>query len=188
MQKNVKKIILILVIFFVLIFASFEALIIYTGNLSYQEKDYQYLVVLGFRVYGEDIGENLKYRLDKALEFLKTHQNLLIIVSGAGANPSYKESFLMKKYLIEHGVKERQIIEENKSCSTYQNFKNIQQLVGKKKILVVTNEFHMFRSLILAKKMGFEAFPLNAKTAKERRIFNYLREVPAFFAAYFFHL
>ncbi len=92
----------------------------------------------------------------------------------------------MKKYLLEHGVSEDCIIEENKSKTTHENFNNSFKIVGKSKVLVATNDFHMFRSLLLAKKIGFEAQPLNAKTPKSIKYKMYIREFPAVFLSYIF--
>ncbi|PID83005.1 MAG: hypothetical protein CSB15_00315 [Clostridiales bacterium] len=188
-MKRVKKAILIMFCLFIALFIVVEGFIIYTANKDYENVKYDYVIVLGAKVYGDDVSSPLKYRLDKTIEYVKIDPNIKIVVSGGKGDDEEKaESTVMKNYLIKNGVDRHKIIEENKSRTTYENFKNSFDIVGKSKILVATNDFHMFRSLLLARKVGFIAQPLNVKTPDFIKFKMYIREVPAFFLSYFFNI
>ncbi len=179
-RGTLKKIIKMMFVILLLVFLSLEVLILYTGNREYKEQTYDYVIVLGAKVNGEIPSLALKNRLDSTLDYWYQHQDIPVIVTGGqGEDEYYPESMVMKKYLMDRGVAEDSIIEENKSISTYENFLNSYSMVGKSKVLVATNDFHMFRALMLAKKVGFEPEPLNAQTPKVIEFQMYLREFPA---------
>ncbi len=182
------KILKILALIWLGIFIFLESLIFYTASLDYPSKKYDYLVILGSSLEAGKMSLALKYRLDKALEYLQNDQNIAIVVSGAGDDDKYLESSVMKDYLVKQGIAENRIIQENQSYSTYQNLANTYKIVKGRKILVVTSDFHMFRVLMIAKKLGFEASPLNAKTPADLKIKMYLREFIVFFASYLLNM
>jgi uncharacterized SAM-binding protein YcdF (DUF218 family) len=70
---------------------------------------------------------------------------------------------------MDHGIKEERIIKEDKSTSTMENFKNTKEIVLKDnseniRILIVTNDFHMFRAKLLARRNGFIPYGLPSST------------------------
>ena len=74
----------------------------------------------------------------------------------------------MKRYLIEHGIPEDRIVEENKSVDTYQNMKfskeKIDAIDPSGKIAFSTTNFHVFRSGIFARRFKMRAIGIGAKT------------------------
>lgn len=116
----------------------------------------------------------LKGRIDKALEFKnkqkeQTGKELIFVTSGGqGKNEVISESASMKKYLLEHGVPESQIIEEDKSTNTYQNMKfskeKIDAVNPNGKIAFATTNYHVFRSGIFARNVNMRAVGMGAKT------------------------
>lgn len=94
------------------------------GSIDKVEYDEDIVIVLGSGIKGEEVAPNLVKHLDKAVEYHEKNSNAMIIVSGGqGPFESIPESLAMKRYLMKKGVPEEQIIEENKSTSTYENFR-----------------------------------------------------------------
>ena len=122
-----------------------------------------YLIVPGARVYESGPSVVLKYRLDKALEYLSENPETVCIVSGGqGSNEPFAEAVGMKDYLVRHGISDDRILVEDKSLNTVQNMRYCAALlkergvdIGKAKTGIVTNNFHVFRCKGLAKKAGF---------------------------------
>ena len=88
----------------------------------------------------------------------------------------------MKNYLLSIGIPPEQIVCEDKSVNTMQNMQFSQKAIEKhggldgKKIAFATTNYHVFRGYILARKNGFEAKGISAKT-KPYFYFNaFLRE------------
>ncbi len=188
MNKRVLKLFILFLIISIILFIYVEYLIISTTYNDYKDVKYDYLIILGARVNGDKPSLALKYRLDRALEYINEHGEIKIVVSGSrGDDEDYTESSIMKKYLVSHGVNAENIIEEDRSFSTYQNLKNSYDIVGKSKVLISTNDFHMYRALMVAKKIGFDAQALNAKTPSSIKIIMYLREFVGVILSYFIY-
>ena len=89
----------------------------------------------------------------------------------------------MKQYLIGKGVAEGDILTDPDSFNTNQNLKNAGVLLKDKpevrKVLLVTSDYHVPRSLALAKDQGFEAVGLGSPCKPEYWLKNHTREALA---------
>lgn len=173
-------------IFFVLIcltiFAVVEGLIISKMN-SRPDANIDYLIVLGAQVRGERVTKSLAKRLDKAIEFLQDNPDTKVIVSGGqGEGEDLTEAEAMKRYLVAHGINEELVIKEEKSTSTKENLVFSYDMVEdkEKKLAIVTNNFHVYRALKLADKLGLENVEGLAAPSDNRLLVNYM--VREFFA------
>lgn len=168
MLLNWGKIILIL---FLTSFVIIQSLIIYHGNRSYTKKT-DYLVILGAGLNGDKLSLSLLKRMEKSVEYLKLHPDSTVVVSGGqGLNETISEAEAMKRYLVSQGIKEEQIIKEDKSTNTMENLKftknkldEINKKEGNYEITIVTSGFHMFRSKSLAARNGFKAYGYPSST------------------------
>ena len=98
----------------------------------------------------------LKYRLDKAVEYLNENPDTVCIVSGGqGSNEPWTEAEGMAQYLQEKGIDTARILTEDQSQTTEQNITNSKMLMKEgASVGIVTNNFHVFRALQIAKKYG----------------------------------
>ncbi len=128
-----------------------------TGFSGKGEKDLDYLIVLGAQVRTGGPSVVLKYRLDTACDYLTENPDTICIVSGGqGPNEPYPEAEGMKKYLTGKGIAPERILEEPESLNTKQNIDNSMKLIDpeKDRVGIVTNNFHVFRGVAIAKKAG----------------------------------
>ena len=80
------------------------------------ESGLDYVIVLGAQVKPEGPSRTLKLRLDKAAEYaLQNPETTLILSGGQGENEPESEAKAMERYLLEHGVPNRQMILEDRS-------------------------------------------------------------------------
>lgn len=166
-NKLIKKIKVIFRIGLILIISSFviiQSLIIYNG-VEKDMKHSDYLVVLGARVRGKVMSLALEQRMRKSLEYLEEFPNTKIILSGGqGPGENITEAEAMKKFLLSHGINEKNIIKEERSTSTAENFKYTKKILDKLdsdenvKVSVITTNFHMFRAKFLAKRVGIDVY------------------------------
>lgn len=116
-----------------------------------------YLIVLGAQVYNGRVSTILKHRLDAAYDYLIENPDTKAIVTGGqGFNEPYPEAEGMAAYLINRGISPDRIIKEDKADNTVQNIEYSFAMIDPEndRICIVTNQFHVHRALLLAKKAG----------------------------------
>lgn len=186
----VRKLVCILVILSILSFVFIEALIVY-GSSSQEDVEVDYLIILGAGLHGGNITLTLQERLQKGIEYLGKHPDTKVIVTGGqGFGESITEAEAMEGYLVSKGIESQRIVKEDKATSTMENFvfsKKILQQVMKmdeNRIVVITNDFHMLRSKLLARRVGFEPYGITCSTPISVRANCYIREYFALIKSY----
>lgn len=164
---------LVLILEFYIAF-TFAALLIYSLIYTCLPKrlNCDYIIVHGCGLLGgERVSQLLKGRVDKAVRiYHKCGQHPKIVVSGGkGADEKITEAAAMKKYLVETGFPEEDIILEEQSKTTFENLKNVRDMldvnVVKHHYIFVTNNYHVFRTSLYAKKLKIKAAGVGCGTA-----------------------
>lgn len=137
-------------------------------------KDLDYVIVLGSGLIGDKVPPLLKSRLDKGIEIYsqqlsKGNHTKIVVSGGQGSDEVVPEAVAMKKYLVSQGIPELDILVEDKSTTTYENMKfskNIMNNISKNySCIFVSNNYHVFRASIYARKAGLKANGVGAPTA-----------------------
>lgn len=118
-----------------------------------------YIVVLGAQMKTGGPSKALQYRLDEAVRYLEENPDTLVIVSGGqGPDEHISEAQGMYDYLTQKGIASGRIIKEDKSRNTFQNLTFSAEFLDKEKnsVGIVTNDFHVFRAVGIAKKAGYK--------------------------------
>lgn len=143
---------------------------------------YDCILVLGAGLRPDKTpSDMLSDRLSVAIELYKKGYSELIILSGdSSPEEDYDEVSAMKLYCLERGVREEDILCDNVGFSTYESLYNTAQAEKYKKIIVVTQEYHLYRALYIAKRLGVEAYGVSADLREYRyQIFRDIREILA---------
>ena len=190
MKNTIITIIKISIIIFIFLFCFVQYFIIkeYINDRKAvnENKKVDYVIILGARVKGEKPAKSLMERIKAATEYLKENPEVKVIATGGkGKNEGIAEGVAIKRELLKNGISEDRIILEDKSKNTVENFrfslekirnsengknKNSENNGNRKiKVLIVTNDYHIFRSKNIARKVGFdnkdyEIYGLPAKT------------------------
>lgn len=116
----------------------------------------------------------LQGRVDTALAFYhrqlqETGKELVFVTSGGkGEDEMISESRSMKNYLMTQGIREEQIIEEDRSTSTFENMKFSKEKIMERnpegKIAFSTTNFHVFRAGLWARRVKMRAIGIGAPT------------------------
>lgn len=124
------------------------------------EKRYDAMLLLGLELgEGDQPEEELIRRAETAAKAY--HEGMApVIVACGGRTPGHRisEAEVMKTLLEKQGVPAQAILLENKSQDTMQNFRYAAKLLGGargKRVLVVTSDYHVFRSVLTARRVGF---------------------------------
>jgi len=162
------------------------------GNMSNVDYKEDAVIVLGAGVRGETVSLNLAHRLDRALEYWNENPNAVIVVTGGlGELATITEAEAMARYLIARGVPQESILLEDKSTSTYENLTFAKEILNEHfgtefRVVVVTNDFHIFRAVRTARQVGLDVTGKGAYTLWYTRPANYLREMLAVVNMWFF--
>ena len=138
---------------------SFIAIYGFSDNVNYNEDA---VVVLGAGIRGDKVTLPLKMRLDKAIEYhYKKPDALIVVTGGQGLQETVTEAYAMEKYLVQNGVDSSKILKEEKATSTFENMKYSKEILDNYfsndySVVVITNNFHIFRGVTTAQNTGFE--------------------------------
>ena len=153
-----------------------------TGNTDYSE---DVIIVLGAGVRGETVSVHLARRLDIASEYLSGNPDAVVVVCGGlGDRAVITEAEAMERYLTASGIAPERIIREERSTSTYENLAFAKDILDGYYpdgfiAVVTTNDYHMFRAVYLASRVGIHAHRAGASTPLLSLPTNYLREMMA---------
>lgn len=140
------------------------------------------VIVLGAGIRGERVTRLLALRLDKAVEFSVSNPDAIIVVSGGqGPDEDISEALAMERYLVARGIPQERIIREDASTSTYENLSYSKAILDTLfddpyEIAVITNDFHIFRAVRVAGRLGLTATHFHAATDRSSIPMNYSRE------------
>lgn len=118
-----------------------------------------YIIVLGAQMKPAGPSAVLKFRLDAAYDYLTENENTICILSGGqGSNEPCSEAEGMYQYLVEKGIAPERLMKEEQSTDTSENIAYSMDLIGRNDVSVgiVTNNFHVFRGVHLAKGAGVQ--------------------------------
>jgi uncharacterized SAM-binding protein YcdF (DUF218 family) len=162
------------------VFLILEGTIIYYSGQK-ADAGVDYLIVLGAQVRGTTVTKSLKKRLDTAADYLSENPDTMVIVSGGqGTGEDISEAEAMYRYLILKGIADERILQEDQSTNTEENIRYSKKLMEDENtsVAIVTNGFHIFRSVSIAKKQGLsQAQGLAAPSDQILTLNYYVREV-----------
>ena len=139
------------------------------------EKDKDFLIILGCGIRKDGTPSPLlRGRNDRALAFAakqkaQTGRDLIFVTSGGrGPDEPISESASMKRYLLEQGVPEERIVEEDRSTDTMENMKfskeKIWAINPEGKVAFATTNYHVFRGGLCARRVKMRALGMGADT------------------------
>ena len=129
----------------------------------------EYAIILGAKVNGEIPSLSLRYRLDAALKYADEYPHVKFILSGGqGPGELITEAEAMKRFLLDHGIKEERLLLEQQSTSTYENILFSKRIMPASinEATIITSDYHLARARKLAKTLGLQTDAVSAETPK----------------------
>lgn len=134
-----------------------------------------FVVVLGSGLLGgRRVPPLLASRLDRGrtafdAAIAKGRQPMLITSGGQGPGEEVPESHAMADYLVDRGVPRERILLEDKSRTTEENLTFSREIMlvrlPKYRCVVVTNNFHVLRAALIAKRARVNGQVIGSRTA-----------------------
>lgn len=121
------------------------------------------VIVLGCKVDGSVPSLQLSRRCAAAEEFLKENPHANAVLSGGqGPDEDISEAECMRRLLVEAGIDESRLYIEDKSTNTRENLTNSLEIIKSNSlseaVLVVTNEYHQCRAMLICRDLGIDSF------------------------------
>ncbi|MCX4303176.1 MAG: YdcF family protein [Clostridia bacterium] len=133
---------------------------------SVEKDDIDCILVLGAGVRNGKPTDMLADRLLTAIDLYNNKVAHKIIMSGDHSKKDYDEVNIMKAYAIEKGVPSSDIFMDHAGFSSYESIYRAKEIFEAKKIVIVTQKYHLYRSLYIANKLGIEAYGVSADLRK----------------------
>ena len=171
-------------IFYIIFIMVMYTLTSWLNLININTKKLNYIVVLGAGLLGKKVTPLLASRINRGIEiYHKNPDSKLIMSGGQGPDEEIPESHAMAAYAEEHGVPKSDIIIEDRSKTTNQNLKFSHQLMKPNSTFcIVTNSYHVYRALVLAKRQGLQCIGYGAKTKWYFTLNAFIREFIAYLA------
>lgn len=168
-----------------LLLAAITEAFIINASLGDPEERCDYVVVLGAKVRYDRPSVALMDRINTAYAYLEAHPDVIAVVSGGqGSDEPMSEARCIYEHLVARGIDPGRIWLEEKSASTWANLNYTLDLIEAKtgirpkKLGVISSEYHMLRSGMMAQDCGVEPVRIPAKTSIfSQRVNHFLREV-----------
>lgn len=159
---------------------------IVVDGLKDERKQADVAVVLGNKVeLNGEPSERLKARLDKAVELYDEGYFRHIIVSGGIGKEGFDEAEVMKSYLVQQGIPEGNITEDNEGINSYWTARNAARMMEQSdwdSAMVISQYFHISRTKLAFKKMDIkDVYGAHADYFELRDAYSILREFPAYY-------
>lgn len=149
-------------------------------NEATKLEDIDCIFVLGAGIWGERPSPILEDRLLQAISLYEKNVSAKIIMSGDHGRKEYDEVNIMKDYAIEKGVPSENIFMDHAGFSSYESIYRAKEIFGAKKIVIVTQKYHLYRSLYIANQLDIEAYGVGADPRKYAgQAYRELREILA---------
>lgn len=170
MLKYLKWGIIILIIIIAIVLIINFYVILSTKNQiiekSTSKDEIDCILVLGAGVRDGKPTHMLEDRLLTAIELYNNKVASKIIMSGDHGREEYDEVNIMKKFAIEKGVSSNDIFMDHAGFSSYESIYRAKEIFEAKKIVIVTQKYHLYRSLYIANSLGIEAYGVSADLRK----------------------
>ena len=152
---------------------------ILTAEESAELSDVDCILVLGAGVQGTTLSHMLEDRVKTGISLYELGSAPKILMSGDHGQEDYDEVNAMKDYAKESGVPSEDIFMDHAGFSTYESMYRARDVFGCKKIIIISQKYHLHRAIYIAEYLGLEAYGVDSQLrpyAADTNIYNTIRE------------
>ena len=126
-------------------------------------KGYDVVMVLGAKVFADGrLSDMMKDRADRALELYKAGLVKKILVSGDHGTDHYDETNTIRNYLLRKGIPREDVFMDHAGFTTFNSMYRARDIFQVKKMIIITQDFHLPRSVYIAQRLGLTVKGLSA--------------------------
>lgn len=185
MKRITKYLIFLLLLVIILVLAMNLYVVLVTKEKiksieEIKDDDIDCIIVLGAGIRGSNPSPMLEDRLLTSIDLYTSNISNKIIASGDHGQVNYDEVNVMKNYLIDKDIPSEDIFMDHAGFSTYDSIYRAKEIFNAKKIVIVTQKYHLYRALYIAKELDIEAYGVVAnKRPYQNQLKRDIREIAA---------
>ncbi len=144
-------------------------------------EDVDCILVLGCQVKPSGEPSHMLYdRVLQGVELARGNAAPVLFMTGDSRREGYDETGTMKALAVENGIPETAVVTDPYGLSTYDSIRRAKEIFGYDKILIVTQEYHLYRALYIAGECGIDAYGIASNPRPYGgQLYRDLREVAA---------
>lgn len=136
---------------------------ILTVDEAAQLQDVDCIIVLGCQVRADgSLSDMLHDRLARGVELYDEGVSPKILMSGDHGRTNYDEVGAMKQFAVDNGVPSENVFMDHAGFSTYETMYRAKEIFQAQKVVIVTQEYHLYRAIYIAEQLGLEAYGVDA--------------------------
>lgn len=135
---------------------------IFTADTFKNDEKADCILILGAGVKDDKPKPMLRDRLLTGIELYKSGAAEKIIMSGDHGRADYDEVNVMRAFALEQGVRAEDIFLDHAGFSTYDSVYRAKNIFGAENIIIVSQKYHLYRALYIAKKLNVKAAGVSA--------------------------
>lgn len=133
-----------------------------TAKEAAELEDVDCIIVLGCLVRSDGtLSDMLCDRVERGIEvyeLMAEKSGSKLLMSGDHGTVEYDEVNAMKQYAIGKGIESEEIFMDHAGFSTYESIYRAKEIFGAERVVIITQEYHLYRALYIADALGLEAY------------------------------
>ena len=105
----------------------------------------------------------VRERVDTALTLYESGVSQRLLMSGDHGKVNYDEVNAMKQYCVDKGVNPDVIFLDHAGFNTYDSIYRAKAIFGIQKMIIVSQEYHLYRAVYIANELGIDAYGVPAE-------------------------
>lgn len=175
MKVSRKKILRIIIMFFVIVLIGLGSVFgvnayvkssvsdkIITAEQALKLEDVDCIIVLGCYVDETTPSPMLSDRLEVGIQLYNMGASSKLLMSGDHGRIDYDEVNAMKLYAMERDIPSEDVFMDHAGFSTYESMYRASEIFDAEKVLIVTQEYHLYRAIYIAEQLGMEAYGVSS--------------------------
>lgn len=125
--------------------------------------DVDCVLVLGCKVKDNGVpSDMLADRLRRGVELYNLGAAPKLLMTGDHGRKNYDEVDAMKQYAVDEGVPSQDVFMDHAGFSTYESMYRSRDIFLAKKIVIVSQEYHLYRAIYIARSLGLDAYGVSS--------------------------
>lgn len=132
---------------------------ILTAQEAKELEDVDCILVLGCKVHGDGSPSAMLHdRLQVGVELYQDGVAPKLLMSGDHGRTAYDEVDSMKQFAVDRGIASRDVFMDHAGFSTYESMYRAKEVFQARRIVIVTQGYHLYRAVYIARQLGLEAY------------------------------